>query len=126
MPFYPMPVNLMLTDQSIKFLPKFAVFDGLFVSGTPAVLFPPVNPPCNAVFNVAAVKMNDDGTRPFDRRECTNDSRQLHLVVGCKRAAAIELQSVLTPDEPGSPPPNTGIFLQAPSVQISRTVGVGA
>ena len=66
MTFYPMPVNLMLTDQSIKFLPKFAVFDGLFVSGAPAVLFPPVNPPCNAVFNIAAVKVNDDRTRPFD------------------------------------------------------------
>lgn len=73
-----------------------------------------MNPPCNTVFNVAAVKMNDDGTRPFNRRECTNDSCQLHLVVGRKRAAAIELQSVLTPDEPGSPTPYAGIFFAGP------------
>jgi hypothetical protein len=40
------------------------------------------------------------------------------LVIGRKRAAAIELQSVLTPDEPGSPTPYAGIFFAGPNKGI--------
>ena len=60
MPLDPAPVNVKPACKFIEFLPEFDVFDGFAVGGTPAFLFPAVNPAGDAVAHIARIQMQDD------------------------------------------------------------------
>ena len=62
MSLQPMPFDMVLVAKRIEFLPKLGVLDGFLVGGPPAVLFPAVNPPRDAVFELyRSVVRSDEG-----------------------------------------------------------------
>ena len=108
---YPAPFNVELPAEAIELLPELAVLDGGLRGRHPVFLFPTVYPLGDAVLDVAAVGVNDDGAGTADELQGFDDGREFHLVVGDVRRAAENFLRVGAPYEIGSPTADPGVVL---------------
>lgn len=71
--------------------------------------FPAVDPLGDAVFDVTAVGVNDDGAGATDELQGLDNCRELHLIVGDVRRTAENFLRVGAPDEIGAPATDAGV-----------------
>lgn len=106
---YPAPLDVELPAETIELLPELAVLDGGLRGRHPVFLFPTVDPLGDAVLDVAAVGVNDDGAGTADELQGFDDGREFHLVVGDVRRTAENFLRVGAPDEIGAPATDAGV-----------------
>lgn len=108
---YPAPLDVELPAETVELLPELAVLDGRLRGRHPVFLFPTVDPLGDAVLDVAAVGVNDDGAGTADELQSFDDGREFHLVVGDVRRTAENFLRVGAPYEIGSPTADPGVAL---------------
>ena len=93
----------------IQRLPEIDILHRLLVGGLPAIALPAMHPALDAVFHILAVGMQIDLAGTVERVQCLDGRRQLHLVIGGQRLAALELLAVLPELQNGAPAAGAGI-----------------
>ena len=109
MSLHPTPLDVELSAETVELLPEFAVLDGGFRGGHPVLLLPTVDPLGDAVFDVTAVGVNDDGAGTTDELQGFDDGREFHLIVGDVRRTAENFLRMSAPDEIGAPTSDSGV-----------------